>query len=164
MERAVEGAVGEGVTAVVAGVGRVAEAAIVVEREAAVSRSADEQRRQRRMVGVGIVGQQALCRLHDQDRILGDGVGVGRGDRCLVDVGDGDGDRLRAEGAGAVRGADDHVVDVVGVGIAGRLEVRRGEEAQHAGASVDGETRSVGAAGQAVRRRRRLPGRSPSPW
>ena len=54
----------------------------------------------------------------------------------------------------AVARRDDDVVDIVAIGIAGRLEVGRGDEAQRAGLRVDREQRGVGAAGDGVDRRR----------
>jgi hypothetical protein len=59
--------------------------------------------------------------------------------------GDRHGDGLGA-GQRAVAHLDGHVVDVVAAGVGGRFEVRRGDEAQRAGAAVDGELGGVGAA------------------
>ena len=70
-------------------------------------------------------------------------------DRRLVDVADGDGDRL-GRGEGSVRHLHRHVVDIVGVRIVWRLEIRDGGEPQLAGVRVDQEAPTVDTAGDAI--------------
>lgn len=59
MSSAVVGSVGEGVTAVVTGGGRVYERAISVEGQGAVGRAADQEGAERIPVEVGIIGEHA---------------------------------------------------------------------------------------------------------
>ena len=62
-----------------------------------------------------------------------------------VDIGHRDRDRLSI-GEDAVRGLDDHVIDVVGADVGGRLEIGRRQESQGAGRGIDGELVGVGSA------------------
>src|SRR3569832_37470 len=97
---------------------------------------------------IATAGVQRVVSGQTVERVVAAGSGQGvitrcPGDRAVSDVGDGDCDRLRV-GQRAIRNLHDDVIDVVGAGVAGRLEVGRGDEAQYAGRRNDRELSCIG--------------------
>ena len=119
-ERAVHGPVigfvGEAVGAVVIGVRPVAQPAIGVQAQRSMRRTGDQHGGQGIALDIGVVGEHAARRRHQQNNILGDGVAVIHRHWRIVDRGDADGDRGERAVHGPVIGLVGETVGAVVVG------------------------------------------------
>src|SRR5262249_7367952 len=109
------GLVSETIDAVVVGGGRVAEAAVAVEGQSAVSGLADQHGAQSVPVDVTVVGEHASSS-HDQSRVFGSGVAVIDRDRSVLDAPARDSADLNARVSLTVIGLVSETIDAVVVG------------------------------------------------
>src|SRR5882724_13254132 len=109
---AVGNGVGETVGAVVVGARRIADAAVLVQRDRAMGGGADGGDGQRVMVGIGVVAQQARRRDMER-RVLGSREAVVVGHRGVVDRRDRDAHRRDVAVGGAVVGLVGEAVGAV---------------------------------------------------
>ena len=102
------------------GAGRVAEAAVVIERQRAVGRAADDAGRKRIAIDIAVVGEDAAGRIDRQRRTLIERIGIVGARRRVVDRAHTDRHGRRIAGRRAVAGLIDERVAAVEVGVRAR--------------------------------------------